>query len=962
MKTVSTETSNSVRSSTSLTGTGWEEKFLGGSPEAEYRLLKEYADDIQLVQERHRKKAGGTTVHRALHAKIQAGITNAEFRIDPNIPEQLQHGIFQPGKTYMAHVRLSNASGVVQPDTKRDLRGLALRIFSTDEHGKERINDLLMTNAPVSHARNVRQFMEFAKAASKNPTFLLPVRLLFAIGVSETIRMMSNVISNSSRKVGSLATETYWSRGPFQLGEAALQFFAKPADGTPEVAPGKTDNYLREEFIERLRQGSVVFDIMAQLFVSEQKTPIEDGATRWRETDSPPFRIAQLVLPQQDLGESRDGDAEALIQQTAFNPWNGAEIFRPLGQLNRGRQPVYMASEDFRLKRQTHVPPQSLLTKVIDGIFKIVNRVVRWDKLPVWLGILSLAQLRTALRQKNLYDTETEASREATARPRRCPVAFLTNRSPDGSYNDLSEPSMGCVGMRFGRNMPLDRVQRPSDERILTPNPRMVARELMTREQFQPATTLNVLAAAWIQFMIHDWFSHETDDQQQPFEVQIDANDEWPHDQRPMHVKRTRVDPNHAKDAGEHPDTYINHETPWWDGSQIYGTKKETQDKVRFGQDGKLRVDERGLLPKVEGKVHSVDGVEVTGVSANWWLGLGLMHTLFTLEHNAICDRLKTEYPTWSDEQLFNKARLVNTALLAKIHTVEWTPAILGHPALQIAMNANWWGLAGERITKILGRFSKNEAITGIPGSPTNHFGVPYSLTEEFVSVYRMHPLLPDDFVLRSVTTDELIEEVPLEGAVGPKARAIMERLHLDDLYYSLGIAHPGAITLRNYPNFLRTLPRRDNRMVDLAAVDILRDRERGVPRYNEFRKLLRLPPVKSFDQLTPDPELARKIESVYNGKIDDVDLLVGMFAETPPKGFGFSDTAFRIFIVMASRRLNSDRFFTVDYTPEVYTPVGLDWVENNTMISVLLRHYPTLEPALRQIKNAFAPWNRVGI
>ncbi|MBD2365344.1 catalase [Anabaena minutissima FACHB-250] len=962
MKTVTTQTPTSAMSTTSLTGTGWEEKFLGGSPEAEYRLLKEYADDIQLVQERNRKKAGGKTVNRALHAKIQAGITNAEFKIDPNIPQHLQHGIFQPGKTYKAHVRLSNASGVVQPDTKRDLRGLALRVFSTDEHDKERINDLLMTSAPVSHARNVRQFMEFALAASKNPTFLLPVRLLFAIGIGETIRMMSNVLSYSSGKVGSLATETYWSRGPFQLGLAALQFFAKPADGTPEVTARTTDNYLREEFIARLKEAPVVFDIMAQLFVSEEKTPIEDGAKRWQEKDSPPFRIAQLVLPQQDLGESRDGDAEALIQQTAFNPWNGAEIFRPLGQLNRGRQPVYMASEDFRLKRQSYVPPRSLLTRAMEGIFKIVNGVVRWDKLPGWLGVFSLAQLRTDLRQKNLYDTETEASREATAHPRRCPVDFLTNRSPDGSYNDLSQPSMGCTRMRFGRNMPLDRVQRPSDEQILTPNPRMIARELMTREQFQPATTLNVLAAAWIQFMIHDWFSHETDDQQQPFEVEIDGNDDWPNDQRPMHVKRTKVDPNHAKDAGDHPDTYINHETPWWDGSQIYGTSKNTQNNVRSGQDGKLRIDKRGLLPKVEGKVHSVDGVEVTGVSANWWLGLGLMHTLFALEHNAICDHLKAEYPTWNDEQLFNKARLVNTALLAKIHTVEWTPAILGHPALQIGMNANWWGLAGEKLTKILGRFSKNETITGIPGSPTNHFDVPYSLTEEFVAVYRMHPLLPDDFVLRSVTTDELIEEVSFEKAVGPEARAIMERLDLDSLYYSLGVAHPGAITLRNYPNFLRTLPRRDDRIVDLAAVDILRDRERGVPRYNEFRKLLRLPPVKSFEELTPDPELANKIKSVYDGRIDDVDLIIGMFAETPPQGFGFSDTAFRIFIVMASRRLNSDRFFSVDYTPEVYTPVGLDWVENNTMISVLLRHYPTLEPALRQSKNAFAPWNRVGI
>lgn len=104
-----------------------------------------------------------------------------------------------------------------------------------------------------------------------------------------------------------------------------------------------------------------------------------------------------------------------------------------------------------------------------------------------------------------------------------------------------------------------------------------------------------------------------------------------------------------------------------------------------------------------------------------------------------------------------------------------------------------------------------------------------------------------------------------------------------------------------------------------------------------------------------------KKIESVYKGKIEDVDLMVGMFGETPPQGFGFSDTAFRIFILMASRRLNSDRFFTTDYTPEVYTQAGLDWVANNSMISVLLRHYPKLEPALRLSKNAFAPWQRVG-
>jgi hypothetical protein len=83
------------------------------------------------------------------------------------------------------------------------------------------------------------------------------------------------------------------------------------------------------------------------------------------------------------------------------------------------------------------------------------------------------------------------------------------------------------------------------------------------------------------------------------------------------------------------------------------------------------------------------------------------------------------------------------------------------------------------------------------------------------------------------------------------------------------------------------------------------------------------------------------------------------MLAEDLPDGFGFSDTAFRVFILMASRRLKSDRFFTTDWRPETYTQVGIDWINSNDMSSVLLRHYPDLAPALRGVKNAFAPWSR---
>src|SRR5262249_61181758 len=87
----------------------------------------------------------------------------------------------------------------------------------------------------------------------------------------------------------------------------------------------------------------------------------------------------------------------------------------------------------------------------------------------------------------------------------------------------------------------------------------------------------------------------------------------------------------------------------------------------------------------------------------------------------------------------------------------------------------------------------------------------------------------------------------------------------------------------------------------------------------------------KSFAELTSNPDWQRDLAAVYKS-VEQVDLLVGMHSEEKPPGFGFSDTAFRIFILMASRRLKSDRFFTVDFRPEVYTPAGFAWVQDNSL------------------------------
>lgn len=96
--------------------------------------------------------------------------------------------------------------------------------------------------------------------------------------------------------------------------------------------------------------------------------------------------------------------------------------------------------------------------------------------------------------------------------------------------------------------------------------------------------------------------------------------------------------------------------------------------------------------------------------------------------------------------------------------------------------------------------------------------------------------------------------------------------------------------------------------LIDLATIDIMRDRERGVPRYNQFRRLLNLTTPDTFEKLTNDTETAEELKQAYNGNIEDVDLLIGSLAEARPDGFGFGDTPFHLFLCMANRRLRTDR------------------------------------------------------
>lgn len=582
-----------------------------------------------------------------------------------------------------------------------------------------------------------------------------------------------------------------------------------------------------------------------------------------------------------------------------------------------------------------------------DLIARIRDLLTRrpWHRLPRLLAMRRLVDIRNELRAKNLHDTE-EPPLERKEIPRNLDPALRGGRSTDGSYNDLHYPQMGAAGRRFGRNVPLEHVF-PDTPNLLIPNPRVVSRELMTRDQFQPATILNLLAGAWIQFMVHDWFVHKrsaTD----AIAIPTAPGDTW----GAPSIRVPRSVPEPAPPRSKRPPAYANLNSHWWDSSQVYACDAAMAAKLRTTIGGKLRIEPTGLLP-----VDPETGLHFSGFTDNWWIGLAMLHTLFTLEHNHICDLLAAQHPDWTDDQLFARAKLINSALMARIHTVEWTPAILPHPVIRTAMNVNWSGLAGEDLQDALEFLDDKELLGGIVGSNADHHTAPYSLTEEFVAVYRMHPLIPDDFTFHSLATGRPLEKRTLPEIAGRRTPAIAERITMPDLFYSFGTCHPGALTLHNFPRHLQNLTRDDGERLDLAAVDIFRDRERGVPRYNQFRRLLNKEPAKSFDELTDNPAWRKQIKAVYNGDLEKVDLMTGLYAEPLPDGFGFSETAFRVFVLMASRRLKSDRFFTDDWRPEIYTEFGLNYVNKNSMLSVLRRHYPHLEPALKGVKNAFQPW-----
>jgi len=319
-------------------GFGWSESFLGGLPEAEEQMFRDFERTIVALQRSMAERADGVA-RRGFHAKTILNVPRAVVRCGAAIPPALQVGIFQPDREYAAVVRFSSALSDVQPDANRQGHGIGFRITAP-----EGIHDVLLSDSPASHARDAEQFMALADALTSRLRVATVARLIRRVGLREAVRMLYVVLSTSTAKMASVATVPYWSRTPYSFRGAAARLVLKPRDTRGVGTPGSGRDYLGNELQQRLADGDVEFDLAAQLFVDDKRTPIEDGSVEWLERDSPPIHLARLTMPRQDLTSPDAQRQAAAIDQIAFTPWNVVGDIRPLGSLNRARRPVYLAS------------------------------------------------------------------------------------------------------------------------------------------------------------------------------------------------------------------------------------------------------------------------------------------------------------------------------------------------------------------------------------------------------------------------------------------------------------------------------------------------------------------------------------------------------------------------------------------------------------------------------------------
>lgn len=293
---------------------------------------------------RKRYPPGAELMRRDAHAKGH-GCVKATFRVDENLPAELQVGTFSPGKKYRAWVRFSNGAFEPGADTGMDGRGMALKIMDLSSAGDAAspgaVHDILMINYPVFFSPDAVDYAEFAAAGALtgDPDGLK--RYFFPSYNPFRWRLRQGLIAYriASQKITSPLSTQYFSMVPYLFGPGrAVKYSAREC--TPTDGPRGTDlsapDFLKNTMQEQLRHGPACFELMVQ--ERRNGMSIEDATAEWSEDESPFRRVGLITIPQQQFDTA---ERMAFCENAAFNPWNAPPEHRPLGSINRVRKAVY---------------------------------------------------------------------------------------------------------------------------------------------------------------------------------------------------------------------------------------------------------------------------------------------------------------------------------------------------------------------------------------------------------------------------------------------------------------------------------------------------------------------------------------------------------------------------------------------------------------------------------------------
>src|SRR3989449_145998 len=530
----------------------------------------------------------------------------------------------------------------------------------------------------------------------------------------------------------------------------------------------------------------------------------------------------------------------------------------------------------------------------------------------------------------------------------------LRFRTADGSWNNLKYPEMGKAGTPLGRYVPASATNPQNVYR--EPSVLRISDRLLKQKQFIPAATsngtINALAFAWVNFFVHDFYSRGNDNFSRagPAHYDLPVGDG-------KYIYMNKLPDYPEGKAGSHRSSV----THWFDASQVYGSDSAWAEHLRTRADdgglgAKRRVCQDGLLPKYRPRKRSQPPLELfcgraarpedrvavflTGDAprSSLHIGLLLLHTLWVHEHNYIVDELAARYPKMTNDELYGTARLIVAAEIAKIHTVEWTAQMTADR------------VSAEIVRRIWSLHVGNPKAYAADRD--------YAVSEEFVSSYILHEIVPPVFSIVDTAGREVERLSFVNDLFGMGGQQKLEEHGLAQLFNSfgrnpMGLIYPFNVSdqlrrFRGLEPFIKTGQPNDAGYLDLGAIPVARDRDARIPRYNDLREALNQPRLKSIDEISSDPEVVAALKELYKS-VDDIEYVVGFKAESRPSTWGLTMTQVAAFLPVVVYRIRADRFYTQDYRPEIYTAHGLERLKTVKLYDIIKHHFgPALLPKER--------------